>query len=123
VKVIGRSCFAMELQGLGRHLSGNENYSQRRGERESVLTNCDDSSLVVDRLCDQTRGQNTAITCFYFDFAAREEQSTTSILGSLLKQIIGGMEKIPEEISRAFQEQKMAISGRGLQLPDIVKML
>ena len=45
------------------------------------------------------------------------------MLGSLLKQIIGGMEKIPEEISRAFQDQKMAIGGRGPQLPDIVKML
>ena len=123
MKVIGRSCFAMELQGLERHLSGNENYSQRREEREPVLTSCNDSSLVVDRLCDQTRGQNTAITCFYFDFAARKEQSATNMLGSLLKQIIGGMEKIPEEISRAFQDQKMAIGGRGPQLPDIVKML
>ena len=121
--MISRSCFAMELQGLERHLSGSENYSQRREERESVLTNCDDSSLVVDRLCDQTRGRNAAITCFYFDFAARKEQSTTSMLGSLLKQIIGGMEKIPEEISRAFQDQKMAIGGRGPQLPDIVRML
>ena len=45
------------------------------------------------------------------------------MLGSLLKQIVGGIEKVPEEISRAFQEQKMAIGGRGPQLPDIVKML
>ena len=92
-------------------------------ERELVLTRCDASSLVVDRLCDQTRGQNTAVTCFYFDFAARKEQSVTSMMGSLLKQIIGGMEKIPEEISRVFQGQKMAIGGRGPRLPDIVKML
>ena len=33
------------------------------------------------------------------------------------------MGKVPEEIARAFQEQKMAIGGRGPQLPDIVKML
>ena len=45
------------------------------------------------------------------------------MLGSLLKQIVGGMEKIPEEISQAFQEQKRVIGRRGLQLPDIVKML
>ena len=92
-------------------------------ERELVLTRCDVSSLVVDRLCDQAREQNMAVTCFYFDFAARKEQSVTSMLGSLLKQIVGGLEKIPEEISRAFQEQKMAIGGRGPRLPDIVKML
>ena len=92
-------------------------------ERELVLTRYDVSSLVVDRLCDQTRGQNTAVACFYFDFAARKEQSATSMMGSLLKQIISGMENIPEEISRVFQEQRMAIGGRGPRLPDIVKML
>jgi len=83
----------------------------------------DVSSLVVDRLCDQARGQNTTVTCFYFDFAARKEQSPTAMLGSLLKQIVSGMEAIPEEIPRAFQEQKKAIGGRGPQLIDIVRML
>ena len=81
------------------------------------------SSLVVDRLCDRARGQNTTVTCFYFDFAARKEQSATAMLGSLLKQIVSGMEAIPEDISRAFQEQKKAIGGREPQLLDIVKML
>jgi len=33
------------------------------------------------------------------------------------------MEEVPEEIAQAFQEQKMAIGGRGPRLPDIVKML
>jgi len=88
-----------------------------------VLTCHDVSSLVVDRLCDRARGQNTTVTCFYFDFAARKEQSATAMLGSLLKQIVSGMEAIPEDISRAFQEQKRAIGGREPQLLDIVKML
>ena len=88
-----------------------------------MLTSYDVSSLVVDRLCDQTRGQNSVVTCFYFDFAARKEQSATNMLGSLLRQIVSGMEVIPEEIFRAFQEQKRAIGGRGPRLPDIVKML
>ena len=83
----------------------------------------DVSSLVVDRLCDQSSRQNTAVACFYLDFAARKEQSVASILGSLLRQVVGGMEKIPEDIARAFQEQRMAIGGRGPRLPDIVKML
>ena len=122
-KVIRRSCFAMELQGSGRHLLGNENYFGGREERELGLTSYDISSLVVDRLCDQAKGQNTAVTCFYFDFAARKEQSVTNMLGSLLKQVVGGMAKVPEEISRVFQEQRMAIGGRGPRLPDIVKML
>ena len=88
-----------------------------------MLTSSDISSLVVDTLCDQTRGQNTAVACFYFDFAARKEQSATSMLGSLLKQVVSGMERIPEEISQAFQEQKEVIGGRAPRLPDLVKML
>ena len=120
VKVITQSYFAMELQGPARHLSGNGNYF--RG-RDLVLTSHGISSLVVDRLCDQATGNNTAVACFYFDFAARKEQSVTNMLGSLLKQVVGGMAKVPEEISRAFQEQRMAIGGRGPRLPDMVKML
>ena len=108
--------------GVGKTFIRYENYPWR-DERESVLTGRDVSSLVVDRLCDQSRGQNTAVTCFYLDFAARKEQSVTSILGSLLRQVVGGMEKVPEDITQVFQEQKMAVGGRELRLPDIVKML
>jgi len=88
-----------------------------------VLTGRDCSSLVVDVLCDQARGQNAAVSCFYFDFAARKEQSAASMLGSLVKQMVRGMEAIPEEISRTFQEQKRAIGGCRPQLADLVKML
>ena len=45
------------------------------------------------------------------------------MLGSLVKQMVGGMERIPEEISKAFKEQKKVIGGRAPQLVDIVKML
>ena len=122
VKVIRQSCFAMEARGWAKHLSSNSNNSLEKGG-ESVLTCYGVSSLVVDWLCDQARGQSTAVACFYFDFAARKEQSATSMLGSLLKQVVGGMENIPSEISQAFREQKKVIGGRRLQLPDIVKML
>ena len=123
MKVVVRFCFTMEILGSGRHSSGSEDFSLEKEETESVLTNRDVSSQVVDKLCDQVRGQDIAITCFYFDFAARKEQSVTSMLGSLVKQVVGGMEKVPEEISRAFQEQRLAIGGREPRLPDIVKML
>jgi len=97
-------------------------YSPGR-EGEVVLTSWEHSSLVVDRLCDQVRGQNTAVTCFYFDWTARKEQTATSMLGSLLRQMVSGMERIPEELSRIFKEQKKVIGGRGPQLVDIVGML
>jgi len=122
VMVVKKSCFVMGLREWAKHLSGRGVNFWEREIREIRLTSCDVSSL-VDRLCDQARGQNTAVTCFYFDFAARKEQSAISMLGSLLKQIVGGLGKVPEEISKAFQEQKMAVGGRGLLLPDIVGML
>ena len=88
-----------------------------------MLTNCDNSSLVVDKLCDQAGEHHTVVTCFYFDFAARKEQTTTTMLGSILKQVISGTDRVPEDIWRALQRQKKAVSGRKPQLGDIVKIL
>jgi len=88
-----------------------------------VLTCRDVSSLVIDELCDQAGGRNATVACFYFDFTAQEEQSPTSMLGALLKQLVCGLEETPEEISRAYQGQRNAIGGRGPKLSDIVKMM
>ena len=81
------------------------------------------SSLVTDRLCDQARGQKMAVACFYFDFAAEKEQSSASMLGAVLKQVVSGLEEIPEEIAQAYKDHKKVIDGRGVQLADIVNML
>ena len=78
--------------------------------------------MVVDYLCDQVIEQDMAVACFYYDFASREAQSPTNMLGSLLKQLLSGLGAIPAEIVKRFQGQKKAIGGRRLQLPDIVKM-
>jgi len=88
-----------------------------------VLTSRDSSSLVIDNLCNQVEGQNDAVTCFYFDFAARNEQSPAHILGSLLKQLVFGLDEIPEEILKAYEGRKNAIGGQGLQISDILRML
>ena len=86
VKVISQSCSVMEHRESGRHLLSKKNCLWGKEGRGLVLTSRDISSLVVDRLCDQARGQkNTVVTCFYFYFAARKEQSATNMLGSLLK--------------------------------------
>ena len=94
------------------------------GEKvETRLTGRGNSSLVVDRLSDQATGRSTSVTCFYFDFAAQRELSAASVLGSLLKQIVGGMERVPEEIWSTLREQKNTVGGRRLQLEGVVKML
>ena len=82
-----------------------------------------DSSLVIDRLCDQARDRKVAVACFYFDFAAQKEQSSASMLGALLKQVVSGLEEIPEEIVQAYEDHKNVIDGRGPQPADIIRML
>src|SRR5437879_2641153 len=92
-------------------------------EKWQLLTSRDISSLVIDNLCDQAKGQNVAVACFYFDFAAQKEQSPTNMLGALLKQVVGGLEAVPGEIARAYKDQEKVIGGRGPELADIIKML
>jgi len=121
VKVL--CCSVTEILASERHLSGNNAFSLRREGSESLLTSRDDSSLVVDRLCDQTSGQNTAVSRFYLEFATRKEQCATNVLGSLLKQMVGGIGVVPEEIWRAFQQQTMTVGGGRPQLINIVQML
>jgi len=60
-----------------------------------VLTSCNISSLVIDRLCDRAKDRGTAVACFYFEFAAQKEQSWAGMLGSLLKQVVSGMGEVP----------------------------
>ena len=88
-----------------------------------MLISRDVSSVVIDDLCNQARGQNATVACFYFDFAAKNRQSPTSILGSLLKQLVFGLEQIPEEVSEAYKDRKNAIGGQGPQISDILQML
>ena len=45
------------------------------------------------------------------------------MLGSLLKQIVGGLEEIPDEIKVTFKDYKKVIGGRGLRVAEIVGML
>ena len=89
------------------------------------LTSYNFSSLVIDTLCNEAgeTGKDIAVGCFYFNSAAQTEQSATSVLGALLKQVAGSFEQIAGEITDAFQRHKKLIGGRELQLPEIVKML
>ena len=87
-----------------------------------MLIGCGDSSLVIDKLCDETVEGDPAVVCFYFDFAARNEQSPANMLGSFLKQLVSGQGEIPEAIARDFRKDKMVIGGRGPQVPGILKM-
>ena len=88
-----------------------------------MLINCDVSSLVVDTLYEQAAGENTTVACFYFDFAAQREQSLAAVLGSVLKQIVGGLDEIPERIVKAFRNREKVSGGQRLALAEIVEFL
>ena len=81
------------------------------------------SSLVIDTLGDWARGQDAAVACFYFDFAAQKEQSPTSVLSSLLKQVVCGLKEIPVKIVQAFRDRENVARDRKLGLGEIVGML
>jgi len=115
-----RPCFVTEILGSVKLILGKK--AILRATNVS-LTNCDASSLVIDRLCDWTSGQNATVACFYFDFAAQKEQSAAAVLNSLLKQLVGGLENIPAKIVEAFRDQKRTAGGRRLELGQVVEML
>ena len=73
-------------------------------------------------MCDEAIEGDPIVTCFYFDFAARNEQSPVNILGSLLRQIVSREGEIPAVIDRDFRKEKKVIGGRGLQVSGILKM-
>ncbi|RPA93341.1 hypothetical protein L873DRAFT_1705910, partial [Choiromyces venosus 120613-1] len=81
------------------------------------------SSLVIDTLCDEIGGDNMAVASVYCDFHAHKDQTATTVLGVLLKQVVAGIEPIPSEIKNAFESAKKQVDGRTLRLPEIRVML
>ena len=110
------------LRGFGRR----QNIYQVRettpqGSEKGRLTSCNVSSLVIDKLCDQARRKSTVV-CFYLDRASQEEQSPPDVLGSLLKQLVNGLDRIPKEILDVFREEKMGVGGRTLRFAQIASL-
>jgi len=77
---------------------------------------------VIDSLCDQARKEDITVACLYCDFLAQEEQTIASMMGAILKQLVGGGD-IPIYLREAFQEGQKEIGGRGLLLSDLMRML
>jgi len=86
-----------------------------------MLTSNEISSLVIDTLRDQTRGQNVAVLGLYCDYQAQGEQSAVNMIGGLLRQVIWGEAGIRSEIRSAFSESKRR-GGQGLRMPDMLRL-
>ena len=93
-----------------------------RSGQGSPLTVSNISSLVVDDLLDGPCEEDIAIAMFYCDFHNQQKQTTANIIGAILKQLLvrGG---VLEDVRSAFRKEKAEVGGRGLRLPDMVRML
>ena len=80
------------------------------------------SSLVIDDLCDGPCEEEIAIAMFYCDFRDQQEQTTTNIIGAILKQLVV-RDGVLEGVQSVFKRAKKEVGGRGLRLPDMVQML
>jgi len=87
-----------------------------------MLTNNEISSLVIDTLRKQTRGQNVEVLYLYCDYQAQKDQAVVNMIGALLRQVALREPGIPSEIKSAFRESKEE-GGESLRLPDMVKLL
>ena len=78
---------------------------------------------MIDTLCKQAVEENAAVACFYFYSATQEEQSQAEILGSVLKQVAGGHNKVLQTIVKAIRDRRRVIGGQRLALAEIVEFL
>lgn len=53
-----------------------------------------------------TPSKNTSLNSCYFNFTGLNRKFVGSTQGSLLKEVVSGMERTAEEISPALKEQK-----------------
>ena len=81
------------------------------------------SSLVIDTLRREIDEDNAAITYVYCDFSAQNLQSARTVLGSVLRQVVGALAEIPDEVQKAFKRAKRQADGCGLLLSEILDML
>ena len=81
------------------------------------------SSLVIDELCDWAVDRKIAVACFSCDFQSQKMQTPENMLGALVKQIVRKLDTIPAEIAAEFQKAKGQVGGRGLWVPEVLKLL
>jgi len=80
------------------------------------------SSLVIDTLCKQARGQNIAVLSLYCDYQAQKDQSAVNMIGGLLCQVVLGAAGIAGEIKNAFDSSRQG-GGKGLRLQEMLELL
>ena len=110
----------MDIRGLARRILG----MSRRGLPIWCRAKKNHhSSLVIDTLSNGIDGDGVVVAYVYCDFGIRNMQSTSAVLGSVLRQVLGALEEIPDEVQKAFERAKKQTDGCGLRVPEILDML
>jgi len=107
--------FAMVIQVWGRLISGNT----RNLEREPTSLTSNFSSVVIDYFYKR---QDITVAGLYCDYLDRKEQTTSNMLGAMLKQLVGNG-TIPEDIRKAFEGAGGHFGGVGPEVPELLQML
>ena len=68
-------------------------------------------------------GENVTVACVYCDFQDQERQTPTNMIGALTRQIVNALKMVPTEIEEAFERAEYQVEGRGLRVPEVVKLL
>ena len=66
--------------------------------------------------------QDITIAGLYCDYLDRKEQTTSNMLGAMLKQLVG-RGTVPEDIRMAFEDAKEHFGGVRPEVPELLKML
>ena len=77
---------------------------------------------MIDSLCDRAAEESIAVAGLYCDYLSQQEQTTTNIMGAILKQLVG-RGGIPNYLRDVFQKSKAEFGGRGPLLADLMGML
>ena len=80
------------------------------------------SSLVIDWLCDQAYNRDIVVAGLYCDYLVQEQQSATSMLGAILKQLLE-RDEIPQSLRQVFRKEKGGVGGQAIRLSDLVEVL
>jgi ankyrin repeat domain-containing protein 50 len=77
--------------------------------------------MIIDELRSSFSGPESPVAFFYFDYQDQDHQTTSSILSSILRQIVATMPKIPKRMTDAYE--KLSSSGVSLPLHEPEKLM
>ena len=77
---------------------------------------------MIDCLYDRERSEEIIVAGLYCDYLNQQEQTTTDMLGAILRQLVGKRD-IPVDLRKTLKEEKKKAGGRRPLLPDLMRIL